>query len=203
LAYYEGQRDSRAKKSQAKNQQKTRKSDSVCEPFCDDKLKQTSSNQAFDANFFEAKTTEENASAYAGLHLKLPYPVLNETRDYKDILKVLENKQLNLNTMLKQTLQSLNNLHTTILNKEDIENRKVRLKNLEENIKVQLTRLVRQIDFINYKLEISKLAASIHKYENLENVNIFFIKKKFYFIEIIILLICLNRMKLTRKSLND
>lgn len=101
---------------------------------------------------------QQNYAGSSAGNVKIPYPVLNDSRDQKTILSILKNKQDHLNGMLDQTLNTLKNIENENKSHGDFEARRNRLKNLEENIKVQLTRLTRQIDFINYGLEVSKIS---------------------------------------------
>jgi len=175
LDSYENRLESKANKYEGNNLQKSQKSTiNVFEVSHHCNINQNSTTENIDLKKFEYKdTTYEAFSGNAGSNLKLPYPVLNDTRDYDTILSVLREKHSSLNTMLYQTLRTLENIQINTKNKQDLNCRKIRLKNLEENIKVQLTRLNRQIDFINFNVEISKLKAIILKYTNLDHVNIF------------------------------
>lgn len=116
-----------------------------------------SHKQLSNSNMCENNFQQNYAGSSAG-NIKIPYPVLNDSRDQKTILSILKNKQDHLNGMLDQTLNTLKNIEHENKSHEDFEARRNRLKNLEENIKVQLTRLTRQIDFINYGLEVSKIS---------------------------------------------
>jgi hypothetical protein len=111
---------------------------------------------------------QQNYPISSAGNIKIPYPVLNDSRDQKTILGILKNKQAHLNGMLEQTLTTLKNIEneSESKNHEDSEARKNRLKNLEDNIKVQLTRLTRQIDFINYGIEVSKLSKLVEKLDD-------------------------------------
>jgi translation initiation factor 4G len=93
--------------------------------------------------------------------IKLPYPVLNDKRDPKLILNILNEKEKNLNQMLEQTLKTIENFgEVSKINNEETKTKRFKLKQLEENIRVQLTRLNRQIEFINLNLEVTKLKKS-------------------------------------------
>ncbi len=106
----------------------------------------------------------QSSSIAAGL-AKLPYPVLNDKRDMNTILSILKEKQRNLNEMLEQTEQKLNDLSSDDEAESDQQQqgveststKRARLRNLNENIKKQLLRLNRQIDYIKMSLRISKL----------------------------------------------
>lgn len=109
-------------------------------------------------------------------NLKIPYPILNDKRDLKTIMSILKDKQVHLNQMLEQTLSTLDNLeherNSSKTNRDDLESRFTRLKHLEENIKVQLTRLTRQIDYINYSLDINKIKKILKKCETMDKHSI-------------------------------
>ena len=107
--------------------------------------------------------------------LKIPYPILNDKRDLKTIMLILKEKQVNLNQMLDQTLSTLDNLErerNSKINRDDLDSRFTRLQHLEENIKVQLTRLTRQIDYINYSLDINKTKKILKKCESMDKHSI-------------------------------
>ena len=119
------------------------------------------------------KLDEANEEAPTGTgtaNQKMPYPVLNDKRELKVILNILKEKQNHLNEMLEQTLATLESLkqEKNTANQEDIEAKHTRLKNLEENIKVQLTRLNRQIDYINFSLDIAKIKKMLLKTEAID-----------------------------------
>lgn len=71
-------------------------------------------------------------------------------------------KQANLNNMLEQAESTLDELESEAsgggdVDPEEIESKRVRIKNLHESIKIQLTRLERQIDYIKVTLEMRRL----------------------------------------------
>ena len=113
------------------------------------------------------EVNEETPSGTGAANQKMPYPVLNDKRELKVILNILKEKQNHLNEMLEQTLATLESLkqEKNTATQEDIEAKHTRLKNLEENIKVQLTRLNRQIDYINFSLDIAKIKKMLLKTE--------------------------------------
>lgn len=82
---------------------------------------------------------------------KMPYPVLNDKRDINTIFNILKDKQVHLEQMLEQTLYTLNN-HNEPTNRDKF----LRLQNLEENIRLQLSRLMRQIDYIKWSIDLRK-----------------------------------------------
>lgn len=120
-----------------------------------------------DNNYSEEIMHQSNNLASGTGNMKLPYPVLNDKRDQKIILDILKSKQVHLNGMLAQTLETMRNIDMNKGNPnyEDQKARHSRLRNLEENIKVQLTRMSRQIDFINFNLEIHKITRSVRRLE--------------------------------------
>lgn len=107
----------------------------------------------------ESKSKQQKAAAAAAV--KLPYPVLNDKRDKAQILTILKEKQANLNDMLDQTESTLDQLDADGAEEtgdgEEVETKRVRLRNLHESIKIQLTRLERQIDYIKVNLEMRRV----------------------------------------------
>jgi hypothetical protein len=98
--------------------------------------------------------------------VKLPYPVLNDKRDMSQILTILKEKQRNLNEMFEKTRQTLKKLESGGRDSDDydetdskveLEQKQSRIRTVHENIKQQLTRLNRQIDYVKCNLEIAKL----------------------------------------------
>ena len=106
--------------------------------------------------------------------LKLPYPVLNDKRDMTAIKQILKEKQRSLNEMFEKTRVTLHNLdsnetavdqeneHLTL---EEKEQKRMRLRNLHENIKLQLSRLNRQIDYVKVNLELVELRRILEREE--------------------------------------
>ena len=135
-----------------------------------------------DNNYSEEIMHQSNNLASGTGNMKLPYPVLNDKRDQKIILDILKSKQVHLNGMLAQTLETMRNIDMNKGNPnyEDQKARHSRLRNLEENIKVQLTRMSRQIDFINFNLEIHKITRSVRRLEENQVKCKDFMKLKFF-----------------------
>jgi nucleolin len=119
---------------------------------------------AHDDNSQSNAATQPSGGASAGA-VKLPYPVLNDKRDMAVIKGILKEKQRGLNEMFEKTLATLNRLDNANgsdsendqLDPEEREQKRVRLKNLHENIKLQLTRLNKQIDYVKVILIYNSL----------------------------------------------
>jgi hypothetical protein len=97
--------------------------------------------------------------------VKLPYPVLNDKRDKNIIIDILLDKKVNLEGMLEQTLRTFQNLGKDSNERNQFDEEKEikarRLKSLEENIRMQLTRLKKQIDYISWSIDLDKIKKKI------------------------------------------
>lgn len=96
------------------------------------------------------------------LNLKFPYPVLNDKRDLKAILEILEEKEDDLSKKLEQTKKSYKQT-----DKQD-EKRKEKLKNLYKNYKSQLNKIEKQLDFIRIQVKIKKIQKNREKKKDKE-----------------------------------
>ena len=93
------------------------------------------------------KGTARNAEK--SLSLKFPYPVLNDKRDFKTILSILEAKEKELSKKMK---------HTKINYKKTEDNKKKdKLKVLYKTIKSQLPKIEKQIEYVKINIKIKKI----------------------------------------------
>ena len=150
-------------------------------------------------------SSESNANSIENSKLnnkvKLPYPVLNDKRDKNTVLNILQEKQVHLEEMLNQTLNTLKNLEDENIDgiqniNEEINIKFKRLKSLEANIKIQLARLKKQIEYIKLSIELVRVNQKIEqdsKYLSLEQLE--FMKKKSFDLK--------NQTELIRKFMHD
>ncbi len=106
-----------------------------------------------------------NSTSQINSKVKLPYPVLNDKRDKNIIIDILLDKKVNLEGMLEQTLRTFQNLGKDSNERNQFDEEKEikarRLKSLEENIRMQLTRLKKQIDYISWSIDLDKINKKI------------------------------------------
>ena len=107
-----------------------------------------------------SQTANEHVNKPSTPVAKLPYPVLNDKREMSLIKNILREKQRGLTEMYEKTLASLNASDESEAGEDndDGEQKRTRLRNLHENIKLQLTRLNRQIDYVKVNLEVDELS---------------------------------------------
>lgn len=68
--------------------------------------------------------------------------------------------------MLEQTESTLDELDSAVVDNEEleeVETKRLRLKNLHESIKIQLTRLERQIDYIKVNIEMRRIEKQLNE----------------------------------------
>jgi hypothetical protein len=115
----------------------------------------TSLNTSSNQNSINNNSTTSSS----GQNLKLPYPVLNDKRELSIIQSILSEKQRHLNEMLEQTMIKLTKYQNDSQTNDQHEQqqRLFRLKQLEDNIKMQLNRLNRQLDYVKFSLELARM----------------------------------------------
>jgi hypothetical protein len=84
--------------------------------------------------------------------LKFPYPVLNDKRNIKEILDILQAKEIELNKKIQQTRTHYK--EKTSKTDKDLRDK---LKILYKNFKSQLSKIETQIDYIKTDLKLKKL----------------------------------------------
>lgn len=102
----------------------------------------------------KSRSTSANRTPQTSTSIKLPYPVLNDKRDMNVIFEILKEKHQNLSAMYEKTCASLQNQ----IDDKEAEAKRAKIKNLQENIKLQLSRLNRQIEYVKLNIEIQKLS---------------------------------------------
>ena len=126
-----------------------------------------SSRSSLEKSEYPSSKSPSGVSASHNSKVKLPYPVLNDKRDKNIIIDILLDKKVNLEEMLEQTLRTFHNLGKDTNDRNQYDDEKEvkarRLKSLEENIRTQLTRLDKQIDFIKWSIDLDKVNKKIEQ----------------------------------------
>lgn len=99
----------------------------------------------------ESPKQQHNPSKGEVKNAKLPYPVLNDKRDLKTILNILTEKEEDLNKKINNTKKSHKETPKTEPQKRES------LKALYINLKVQLQKIEKQLDYVNVSLKIKKI----------------------------------------------